>query len=456
MLKFTKHVQDSTIRLMIKDKSFLKICRAMVPYDIFPNEVLRTVTQGIYNYWDSYHDAPKLKNFKDFFYTVMRIKRDEEKLYKDYFKRLKNIKPNKKYITSKLSEFVQYRVFSDAILEGADLLKQGNLAEFKGMIYKALKTQLGTDELGSSFYSYKYKPREDEVVCKTMIEELDKKIGGYNRGELFVWIAPTGVGKSWAMIYGGKACLIYGIKSVYYTLEMTTDPVQQRQAMAVTGLRRDKRAEGQELIIDYFDGEVKNLSKRKSLETDSKTLRKNQKFLKRRGGDVITKQFIGGKATVAHIEAHLDQLEIQEGFVPDIIFVDHLRLLTAPGSFASKKDEIDDIAMGLHAIAKERNISVVTALHGNRASLGVRQVRLKHSAGSIDIANLADVVMTLNQTEEEKKKGIMRIFADKVREGADKWWEIEVKQSYEVGAFHMDSRVSESAVPNDEETGNAE
>ena len=91
----------------------------------------------------------------------------------------------------------------------------------------------------------------------------------------------------------------------------------------------------------------------------------------------------------------------------------------------------------LRGLAKERNISVVSATQGTRDSIDARRVGLRQTSGSIGKAKIADVVMSLNQTEEERRNNVMRLFAAKVREG-QKYWSVSMIQALDVGAFCLE------------------
>ena len=182
------------------------------------------------------------------------------------------------------------------------------------------------------------------------------------------------------------------------------------------------------LIVNFKDREV--------LNTDSEAYKHTRSFYKKRRGKIIVKEGIENRWTVGSIHSHLNQLEIS-GFVPDIIFIDYADLLTSDRKFKEKIHEIDDVFVNLRGLSKERNIAVVSATQGTRDAIDARRVGLRQTSGSIGKAKIADVVITLNQTEEERRNRVMRLFGAKVREGTKYWW-VHLTQVLEIGAFCVD------------------
>ncbi|MBT6048138.1 MAG: hypothetical protein HOG49_15120 [Candidatus Scalindua sp.] len=433
MEKITDYIQDSIIALLLQDKNFLTLCRTSISTDLFDGMIRKDLCSMLYSYYDEFKEAPK-DDFRD--YIKLSKERDKEaKLYRLYLKKLKGISLNKKYIVSQLIEWIQYQQLTGAVLKSAELIKDRKYKEIKQTILEAFNTELSVYDIGEDFWDFVYTGEDDlEVVCKTGIETIDNKIHGYCRSELFLWLGATNVGKSWALTDGARAALLQGKNVVIYSLEMIAKNYQKRLAMAISGMKRDFT--NGDLLITFADGTSHNFKENEVLCTDSETFKKSKEFYKRRNGRVIIKEGIEGKFTVGAIHAHLNQLEIS-GFAPDIIFVDYADLLGSDRKFKEKIHEIDDVFTNLRGLAKERNIAVVSATQGTRDAIDARRVGLRQTSGSIGKAKIADVVLTLNQTEEEAKGNIMRLFAAKVREG-HKYWSVSMSQALEVGAFCLD------------------
>jgi len=388
----------------------------------------------LYSYYDEFKDAPK-DDFRDYIKTS-EDRSKEAKLYRIYLKKINSLDVNKKYVVSQLIEWIQYQQLTAAVLKSAELIKAKKYKEIKQTILEAFNTELNVYDVGTDFWDFIHTGEDElDVVCKTGIKTIDEKIHGYCRAELFLWLGATNVGKSWALIDGAMSALLQGKNIVIYSLEMITKNYMKRLGMSMSGMKREF-SKDDDLLITFADGTSHNFADREILNTESETFKKSKDFYKKRKGKIIVKEGVEGKFTVGAIHAHLNQLEIS-GFAPDIIFVDYADLLGSDRKFKEKIHEIDDVFTNLRGLAKERNIAVVSATQGTRDSIDARRVGLRQTSGSIGKAKIADVVMSLNQTEEERRNNVMRLFAAKVREG-QKYWSVSMIQALDVGAFCLE------------------
>ncbi len=436
MEKITEYIQDSIISLLLQDKNFLMLCRTNVSTDLFDGRVRKDLCSMIYSYYDSYGDSPK-EDFKDYI-KLSKDRTKETKLYRLYLKKIKHLDLNKKYVISQLIEWIQYQQLTGAVLKSAELIKDKRYKEVKHIIIEAFNTKLNILDVGMDFWDFAYTGETDlDVVCRTGIRTVDKKLRGYCRSELFLWLGATNVGKSWALIDGARSALLQGKNIVYYSIEMTTTNIMKRLGMAISGMKREHTNDfDEDIIVTYSDGKMVNFKDREVLNTDSEAYKHTRSFYKKRRGKIIVKEGIENRWTVGSIHSHLNQLEIS-GFVPDIIFIDYADLLTSDRKFKEKIHEIDDVFVNLRGLSKERNIAVVSATQGTRDAIDARRVGLRQTSGSIGKAKIADVVITLNQTEDERRNRVMRLFGAKVREGTKYWW-VHLTQVLEIGAFCVD------------------
>ncbi len=433
----TSYVQDGIIKLMIKDEKFLRMSKPLIEPEIFDSKIRMKICWGIYGYFDTYGKNPD-GDFRDFNNNFIREK-EEKKLCNLYLDRLDEFKLNRKYIIGKLTEWLQYQRITKAVLKSAVLVKSKQYEEVRLTMLDAFRINTDTLELGDDFFNYQYVEEQEEIVCRTLIPELDARIKGYGRGELFLWLAPTNVGKSWALVEGARAALQQGCAVVFYTLEMPKQKILNRLAMSASGLRKDERTGRTGLTMEYFDGEEADFSKRDTLKSGKTTLDFSINKYKLRGGRLIVKEGKEGEFTVRDIEAHLNQLELND-IVPDVIFIDYADLMVSERDYEKSTEQIDHVFVRLHGLSKERNIGIVSASQGNRSALQARRVNLYHISQWIGKANKADVVISINQTEEELARQEMRLFAAKVREG-EKWFTINTKYNFSIGQFILESRI---------------
>jgi replicative DNA helicase len=149
--------------------------------------------------------------------------------------------------------------------------------------------------------------------------------GGYGKGDLVLLFGNPGGGKSWGVIAMGAYAAALGFNVVHYTLELSEGYVGKRYDAVFSGIDVDK--------LDKHRSEVE--------ESISKVK-----------GKIVIKEYAPKRASLDTIEAHLQQLEHQEEFKPDMIIIDYLDLLRTKGR-KERKDEIDDVYTDAKGLAKE-------------------------------------------------------------------------------------------------------
>ena len=121
--------------------------------------------------------------------------------------------------------------------------------------------------------------------------------------------------------------------------------------------------------------------------------------------------------TVEHLDGYIDDL-YKVGHKFDLVCVDYLTLLTAPG--ADNSNEAGKaITRKLRALTYKYNIPFWTACQINRDGMKEKQQELSHIAESIAIAAEADLIISLNQQPEDKEMNIMRVTFLKSRLGSN-------------------------------------
>jgi hypothetical protein len=102
---------------------------------------------------------------------------------------------------------------------------------------------------------------------------------------------------------------------------------------------------------------------------------------------------------------------------PDIVIVDHIDVMKSDTRRTEKRFEHEDIANNLRGIAQEFNCCVWTGKQGDRKSRLAEFVTGEHSAESYGPIRVADVVVAVARTSEDRKYRRLSLFLDKQRDG---------------------------------------
>ena len=105
----------------------------------------------------------------------------------------------------------------------------------------------------------------------------------------------------------------------------------------------------------------------------------------------------------------LDLLEQTEDFVPGMIIVDYADILRSDHSSLSGHLKEDDVWVNLSRLAAERYALTIVPTQATTDALDVEHVKQQHTARWRGKLGHVEAMLSLNQLESEKKRGIMRI-----------------------------------------------
>ncbi|MFA7099358.1 MAG: hypothetical protein WC143_04665 [Eubacteriales bacterium] len=290
---------------------------------------------------------------------------------------------------------------------------------------------------------------------------LGDMCGWLERDWLIAIMAPMKRGKSWWLQELAVAGLLSGVKVSYFSLEMNKKAVSKRIYKRLTALasnagehifpvfdcsrnqtnlcRKKQRAcyvgikdPGEEQpefydVIGYkpctycmnYEEEKENyiqavwykrFSQVEGMTSEMVT-KKIKNFQLQFGDNLRVMAYPAFSASFDDIESDLDLLDFQEGFCPGMICIDYFDILN-PGSGTgnfSERGTADYIWKRGKNLAAKRHVLVATVLQSNRSSIPKKSIEQEDV--SEDIRKLAhvDLLLGLNQTKDEKDKGIMRI-----------------------------------------------
>lgn len=149
--------------------------------------------------------------------------------------------------------------------------------------------------------------------------------------------------------------------------------------------------------------------------TAGQAYRKGQKLLRSYGHRIRISTWSNGTLSVEGVTQQIGVWEKQEEFVPDVIVIDYADLLV-PRNRSEFRHQQNQIWADLRGLSESRHCLVVTATQADAQSYGKDILSMKNF--SEDKRKYAHVTAMygLNQTEDEKIKGIMRINQIVVRE----------------------------------------
>jgi hypothetical protein len=390
---FGYNFQIKIISSLLTDKAFLQQVSDILLPEFFESESNQWIVETTIKYFQDYATAPTLDVFK---IKVQDIDRDVLKTaiiesLKDSYKFLES--QDLDFVKEETVNFCKNQCVKRAILDSVDLLKRGDYDAIKATIDMAMKA--GADKEVGHMYNDSVADRYKDNVRSTIPTPWpiinDLADGGFGKGELVVFVAPAGIGKSWGLINVGANAVKAGLNVVHYTLELNEGYVGQRYDAVLTGIANQN--------LKYNIDEVQN------------TVGKLK-------GNLVIKYYPTKTASCSTIRAHIEKM-ILVGTKPDLVIVDYADLLRGSVARKEMRHELESIYEDLRGIAGEYEVPLFTASQANRSALEDDIIEAGKISESYSKVMIADFVLSLSRKVTDKIAGTGRWHIIKNRFGPD-------------------------------------
>lgn len=445
--KLTGALQENVLTLLAFDTKAIPSLLAAIEPELFESAIYRDIADKAITYYRKYKKAPA-EHLPDLLEDKLTGKGAESKMYSDLLNDLYSLKDdvNRKYVLDSLQSFVRQQSIRIGIIQAAEELNSGNIDAAERLILDGVNRRIEIFDRGVSLReaatdSSLYDPQQD--LIRTGIESLDRAGVCPAPGELFTILAPPNRGKSWALMSFGKFAALQRKKVLHITLEMSEKKVSRRYIQSFFGMTaRPKHFEVQTFRKDKkgrFSSLKSRIEKRRPALTDPKTRTRIKNRMSRFGAKfdrILVKQFPTGSLTTDGLYAYLEMLELEEGFIPDVLIIDYADLMKIDS--ANLRIDTGRVYKDLRGVAVNKNIAVITASQTNRKAEESRIITMANLAEDYSKAAISDNIVSYNATKNEREKGVARLFIAKARD-EQALLMIMITQSYASGQFCLDS-----------------
>jgi replicative DNA helicase len=134
------------------------------------------------------------------------------------------------------------------------------------------------------------------------------------------------------------------------------------------------------------------------------------------------------------IRATLDTWEHFDGFIPDVVVIDYADILAPIDNRKEHRHQQNETWQTLRGLSQERHCLVITATQADADSYDRHHLSLNNFSEDKRKYGHVTAMLALNQTQEEKATGIMRIGVLLAREGeVDARSEVAILQCLRAG-----------------------
>ena len=385
--------QGKVVSSLLSDNSFIAQISDIMDPDYFESDSNKFLIKTIMDYFIEYKNVPTLE--------VLKIKTDE--IQNDVLKvavieslkeSWRNIEATDlQFVKERTIDFCKNQTLKNAIIQSVDLLESKNYDSIKKIIDDALRA--GSDRNLGHEYLISLEERLNQSArdtIKTGWDTIDEVMdGGLGPGELGVFVAPAGIGKSWTLQALGANCIRNGMKVAHYTLELNSEYVGLRYDTIFSGVPTGN--------LKFYQEDV-------------------QKKLSALEGYLLIKYYPTRTASVQTLAAHIKQMELQ-GNLPDMILVDYADILKPIGNFTERRHQLGNIYEDLRGMAGEFDVPIWTASQANRSALEEDVIDASKVAEDYSKVMTADFVMSMSRKVEDKIANTGRFHVIKNRFGVD-------------------------------------
>ena len=306
-------------------------------------------------------------------------------------------KENYTWLMDEFENFSRHKGLERAIIKSADYLEEGEYGPVEKLIKDAIQISLNKD-MGTDYFADPRarlgKLKDNNGQISTGWPSIDRKLyGGFNRGELNIFCAGSGGGKSLFLANLGVNWALQGLNVIYLTFELSEGLVSMRLDSMVTGIGT------REIFRNIDDVELK------------------VKMLEKKSGHLQVKYMPSGK-NCNDIRAYLKEYQVKTGVKPDVLLIDYLDLMMPLSVKVSPSDLfVKDkyVSEEIRNLAMETQCITVTASQLNRSAVEEIEFDHSHISGGLSKIMTADNVIGIFTSRAMKERGRYQIQFMKTR-----------------------------------------
>lgn len=348
-IEITPTEERSIIALALDEPTFFSALIDQVDPHFFNLDEARYVYRIIKHCYDSKGEIPSRQLVRDLAEKTLETNDNFEEILEicDYEISLRDYDIIKDRFISWLRSRTLDAIYDDNVIES---VRSGDYNELEKIVNRAARIQSMDGE-----YLWFFKQldvlfdEEVEVKYTTGFPELDQHIneGGPTKGDVMVFMAPTGSGKSIVICNNVVACLKRGLRVLHVTCELSDYKTACRYSGIISRVNIKNR-------FSHSD-RVRELVSR---------IQKTYKC------DLIIKEFPPDTINIRHISTIVDDLEKRYNWRPDVIAIDYLELMLSENQYFNRDDykRQKKVATEVRQLAKTTGTYIITATQTNRDS----------------------------------------------------------------------------------------
>jgi replicative DNA helicase len=400
--EFDLDFQQKIAALTLRDTAFAQMTDGLIRPEYFEDSANATLVSVASRYFERYKKAPGDKvTLGSLLKDALRSKSIPLELGKLAVAAVPALFEtdisDRDYVADTVATFARHQAVARATLAAVDLIEKRDFDNIGKLMQSALN--IGIQTVGTS-YNYadmlgvRTQQRLDEAAgvlpptgITTGYPVLDSYLmhKGWGRKEMAVLMAGPKVGKSMAMISFGVSAIAHGYTVLYVTLEV-----------------------GSEIIAKRLDA---NIAERaiNELGAAPHEVHERVKEFTSKAAPFYIEEAPSGTMRPGDLRRLIEKYK-SRGIVFDLVIVDYADLMVPQRITDNAQENSKQVYVELRGQAMTEGYALLTATQTNRAGASKAVATMTDIAEDFNKVRIADIVISINATEEERRAGEARLY----------------------------------------------
>lgn len=301
------------------------------------------------------------------------------------------------FVIDEVGEFAKHQAIEAAILKSADILGQRRFSEIEEAMKKAF--DVGASEDGGEYdYFEEIASRTQERVdiaaglikphgVSTGVSAIDARLyhKGWGKKELSIIMGGAKAGKTTALINFARNAAMLSKNVLYVTLEVS------------------KKVVGDRMDAGFADIAMKDVG------DNPHEVEKRIDTLRVHCGAIKIHEYPTGTMRPSDLRRLVARYR-SKGLTFDLIVVDYLDIMCPEHRYNDEIANSKSIWVDVRAISQQEDVAILSATQTNRDGFKASVAKAEHVADDFNKIRIADIVISINATEEERAKGEARLY----------------------------------------------
>lgn len=401
---FDAAFQTKICALAVRDTKFMQQVDGLIRSEYFENGIEARWFDAALSYFTRYKKVPSdvsvywryLKERVE----LKKLDRDTAILMGKHYREVLETTDlsDREYVVDQVASFARHQAVAAAITEVIPSLRRREFDVVQTKLQKALNIGANTD--GDSYdFGARIVDRTGERIdlasgkmpvtgITTGYAQIDEVLfhKGWGRKELSVLMGAAKRGKTSFLIDFGLRAVQGGFNVLYVTLEVSARIIAER------------------MDANISDTPISEVKDRIAFVKE-----KVQAFMSDSGKRFVIKEFPTGSMRVSDLRRLLERYKSQ-GLLFDLVIVDYGDLVAPERTSDNAIENSKSVYVSLRGLAMQEDIAVLTATQTNREGAKAAVATMTHVAEDFNKIRIADIVLSINQSDEERARNEARLY----------------------------------------------